>query len=513
MTKENRTKTNPCVGTDGGNTDGARPCYDVCIIGAGITGAMTARKLAKYDVSVIVLEAADDAAMGATKANSAIVHAGFDAECGTLKAKLNVRGCAMMESEAKELDVPYRKCGSLVCAFSDEEIRHLEMLYARGTENGVPDMRIIGKEELRGMEPHISPDAKAALWAPTAGIVCPYELCIAACENAAVNGTVFRMNFRVQTIAKEDGLFAVSDGRETVYARYLVNAAGVHADEIARCAGETDFPIRIIPRRGEYMLLDRSEGKTAEHVLFSCPSANGKGILVSPTVDGNLILGPTAKAIDDKDDTATTNEGLADVQRGAKLLVPDVNTRAVITQFSGVRPTPVDAGGDITKSDFYIRISDRVPGLLHLAGMESPGLASSPATGEYAVRLLAEMGLELTEKETYTPGRPEKIRFRELDDAARAAVIAKNPLYGKIICRCESVTEGEIVDAIHRPLGARDLDMVKRRTRAGMGRCSSGFCSPRTVEILARELGVPMTEITKCGGNSVILNGGSKSEK
>ena len=484
--------------------------YDVCIIGAGITGAMTARKLAKYDLSVAVLEGAGDVAMGATKANSAIVHAGFDAEEGTLKARLNVSGCAMMPGETEDLDVPFSMCGSLVCAYSDEEIRHLEKLLARGIANGVPGLRIVGGEELRQMEPNISPDAVAALWAPTAGIVCPYELCIAACEHAAVNGTEFYLNFRVTSITKEDGLFVVTDGERTVRSRYLVNACGVHSDEIARLAGEEDFPIRIIPRRGEYMLLDRAEGETAAHVLFSCPSANGKGILVSPTVDGNLILGPTAAAIEDPDDTATTDAGLAQVMIGARHLVPSVNTRAVITQFSGVRPTPVGADGDITKSDFYIHVSEQVPGLLHLAGIESPGLASSPAVGAYAVELLAGMGLELKEKEHYTKGRPAKIRFRELSDAERAAVIAENPLYGKIICRCETVTEGEIVDAIHRPLGARDLDMVKRRTRAGMGRCGSGFCSPRTVEILARELGVPMSEITKCGGDSVILIGGKK---
>ena len=484
--------------------------YDVCIIGAGITGAMTARKLAKYDLSVAVLEAAGDVAMGATKANSAIVHAGFDAEEGTLKARLNVAGCAMMPAECAELDVPYDNCGSLVCAYSEDEIRHLEKLLARGIANGVPDLRIVGQEELRQMEPKISPDAVAALWAPTAGIVCPYELCIAACEHAAVNGAQFYLNFPVVSVVKEDGLFVVSDGDRTVRAKYLVNACGVHSAEMACIAGEENFPIRIIPRRGEYMLLDRAEGETAEHVLFSCPSANGKGILVSPTVDGNLILGPTATALDDPDDTATTEAGLSQVADGARHLVPGVNTRAVITQFSGVRPTPVGADGDITKSDFYIHVSEQIPGLLHLAGIESPGLASSPAVGEYAVELLAGMGLELKERENYQPGRPEKIRFRALSDAERSAVIAKNPLYGKIICRCETVTEGEIVDAIHRPLGARDLDMVKRRTRAGMGRCGSGFCSPRTVEILARELDVPMDEITKCGGGSVILNGGRK---
>lgn len=483
--------------------------YDVVIIGAGITGAMTARKLAKYALSVCVLEGADDVAMGATKANSAIVHAGFDAECGTLKARLNVKGCAMMPEETGELDVPYKQCGSLVCAFSEEECKHLEMLLQRGIENGVPDLRIIRGEELRALEPNLADNAVAALYAPTAGIVCPYELCIAACEHAAINGTEFRRSFKVTRIEKENGVFAVSNGEDTVYARYLINAAGVHSDEIASLAGD-DPDFRVIPRRGEYMLLDRTEGKAASRVLFACPSANGKGILVSPTVDGNLILGPTALAIEDKDDTATTTDGLGLVLKGAKHLVPTVNTRAVITQFSGVRPTPVGADGDITKSDFCIAISEKVEGLLHLAGIESPGLASSPAVAEYAVELLTQMGLTLKERADYKKGRPQKIRFRELDAEERAAVIASNPLYGKIICRCESVTEGEIVDAIRRPIGARDLDMVKRRTRAGMGRCGSGFCSPRTVEILARELGVSMTEITKCGGASTILAGGAR---
>ncbi len=484
--------------------------YDVCIIGGGITGAMTARKLAKYNCRVVVVEAAGDVAMGSTKANSAIVHAGFDAESGTLKAKLNVAGCAMMEAEARVLDVPYSKCGSLVCAYSDKEVDHLKQLLARGETNGVPGMSILSAEELRRIEPNISPDAVAALLAPTAGIICPYELCIAACENAAVNGTDFRLNFPVSSITRTEEGFAVSDGRDTVYATYVVNAAGVYADRIAQMAGETDFPIRIIPRRGEYMLLDRSEGGVVKHVLFACPGDFGKGILVSPTVDHNLILGPTAEAIEDPADTATTAEGLAKVETGAKHLVPTVNTRAVITQFSGIRPTPVDAGGDITESDFYIKPSDKVPGLLHLAGIESPGLASSPAVGEYAVTLLAQMGLTLAERKDYREGRPRKVRFREATDEERSALIAENPLYGKIICRCETVTEGEIVDAIHRPLGARDVDAVKRRTRAGMGRCGSGFCSPRVVEILARELGVSMAEITKNGGNSVILNGGER---
>ncbi len=483
--------------------------YDVVIIGAGITGAMTVRKLAKYALSVCVLEAADDVAMGATKANSAIVHAGFDAESGTQKARLNVLGCAMMPDEAKELCVPYKQNGSLVCAFAEDEVLHLETLLARGQKNGVPDLRIVEGDELFALEPNLSREAVAALYAPSAGIVCPYELCIAACEHAAINGTEFRLGFSVTEIKKENSVFAVSDGNDTVYARYLVNAAGVHSDEIAALAGDTPT-FRIIPRRGEYMLLDRTEGGVAAHTLFPCPGKNGKGILVSPTVDGNVILGPTAQAIGDKDDTATTAEGLGLVLSGVRRLVPSLNTRAVITQFSGVRPTPVALDDDGKTLDFRIEISQNVEGLLHLAGIESPGLASSPAIGAYAVELLSEMGLALVPRADYKKGRPEKLRFREMNDAERAEMIAKNPLYGKIICRCECVTEGEIVDAIHRPLGARDLDMVKRRTRAGMGRCGSGFCSPRTVEILARELHIPMTEITKCGGKSSILSGGAR---
>ena len=484
--------------------------YDVAVIGGGITGVLTARALSRYSLRVAVLEAADDVAMGATKANSAIVHAGFDPKPGSLKASLNVKGCEQMSTLTKELDVPFRRIGSLVVAFGEEDDRTLLALKERGIENGVPGLEIWDRERLTREEPNLSKEASSALFAPTAGIVCPYELCIAAAESASVNGVDFYFRFRVSGILRTEEGFRITDGSETVETRYLVNAAGVHADEIASLAGEKDFPVRIVPRRGEYMLLDRSVGNTASHVLFVCPSVNGKGILVSPTVDGNLLLGPTAAEIQDRDDTATTAEGLAAVADGARKLVPGIRTNTVITQFSGIRPTPIDRNG--ASADFLIRPSDQIPGLLHLAGIESPGLASSPAVSEYAVSLLFSMGLKADPNPEYQPGRPRKIRFREMNDEERRDLIAMNSAFGKIICRCESVTEGEIVDAIRRPLGARDLDMIKRRTRAGMGRCGSGFCSPRVMEILSRELGIPMDEVTKCGGKSYLIPGTPDSE-
>ncbi len=473
--------------------------YDVIIIGAGCTGSMTAYRLAKYDLRVLVLEAGNDIASGATKANSAISHAGFDAEVGTLKAKLNVAATREMPSLAKKLDIDYDMNGTLVMGFGEEELPHLKELYERGVKNGVPNMEIVGGERLYDMEPNLSREATHALYAPTGGIVSAWGLPIAAAECAAVNGTEFVFHYRVNSIKKDDdGNFTVSNGSTEYRAKFLVNAAGVWGDHIAELAGERDFPARIIPRRGEYMLLDKTEGKTAKHVLFSVPRGNGKGILVSPTVHGNLIVGPNAYKIDDRDDKQTTEAGLSEILAGAKRLVPTLNDRAVITSFSGVRPTP-------STGDYYIQPSEQVGGLLHLAGIESPGLASSPAVGAYAVELLEKMGLELRERKDFRDERPEQIRFESLDDISRAELIRKNPAYGRIICRCETVTEGEIIDAIHRPVGARDIDMVKRRTRAGMGRCQGGFCMPRVAEILARELDIPLEQVTKFGGSSWIV--------
>jgi Predicted dehydrogenase len=473
--------------------------YDVVIIGAGITGCMTAYRLAAYDVKTAVAEAHSDVSMGATKANSAIVHAGFDAECGTLKAKLNVAACAEMPELARKLNVEFHQCGSLVAAFNEHEEEHLQELYQRGVNNGVPNLEIVRGERLREMEPNLSPEVTAALWAPTAGIISPYGLAIAAAESAAVHGTDFYFNYRVNSIVKENDIFTVScgDGR-IIKAHRIVNAAGVYGDYIADIAGEVDFPIRIIPRRGEYMLLDK-DYDTAKHVLFSVPTDRGKGILVSPTVHGNVIVGPNAYKIDDRDDTSTTAEGLQEISDGAKRLVPSVNLRSVITSFSGVRPTP-------TIYDFYIENSKEISGLVHAVGVESPGLASGPAVGTYIVEKLAETGLELKPRKDYTGERPPVVKFDYLSDDEKLKLIESNPTYAKIVCRCETITEGEIIAAVKRPIPALDLDAVKRRVRAGMGRCQGGFCSPRVTAIIAREAGMAIEEVTKRGGNSRILS-------
>jgi len=476
--------------------------YDIIIIGAGITGCMTAYKLARYRLRVAVVERSADIAMGATRANSAIVHAGFDPEPGTLKAKLNANGCMQIREIARILNVSYKNNGTLVLGFSEEEMDHVGQLMDWGKQNGVPDLELLNAEELAALEPNVSANALGALRAPTAGIVCPYGLAIAVAENAALNGTDFYFDFPVTKIDRTETGFSVSDGKTTLSARYVVNAAGTHAEDIAAIAGEQDFPAKSLPRRGEYMLLDKTVGGMISHTLFAVPGKLGKGIILSPTVDGNLIMGPNAHLVD-KDDTSTTADGLAEITRGASRLVDRLDTRAVITQFAGVRPNCV-------LGDFYLKPSEQIPGLLHLAGIESPGLASSPAVADYAVNLLTEMGLELTERENYIPTRPDQPKFTELSDEEKRALIEKNPAYGKIICRCETITEGEIIDAIRRPLGARNLDMVKRRTRAGMGRCQGGFCSPRVAEILARELGIPMDKITKNGGESYILTGGKR---
>ncbi|MBQ7822258.1 MAG: NAD(P)/FAD-dependent oxidoreductase [Clostridia bacterium] len=480
--------------------------YDVIIIGAGITGAMTARALSRYELKLAIVEAGSDVASGATRANSAIVHAGFDAANGTLKAKLNARGCAMMPEVCAALDVPYKNNTSLVIAFGDDEENKLEELRARGEANGVEGLRIIGKDELHALEPSLSDNATAALLAPSAGIVCPYELATAACENAVVNGADFITGFKVDNIIKEENLISVCSGDKTLTARFVVSAAGCAADEIAAAAHEESFPVKIIPRRGEYMLMDKKLGSLAKATLFMLPSAAGKGVLVSPTVDNNLIIGPNAHEVE-KGDTSTTSAGLDEILAGAKRLIPSIDTRSVITSFAGVRATP-------STDDFYIEESASVPGLLHAAGIESPGLASSPAVAEYVKDKLVSMGLDLTERKDYIPTRRAyghmKKHFRDMTDDEKNEAIKNDPAYGRIICRCETVTEGDIVEAIHSPLGSSSLDMIKRRTRAGMGRCQGGFCSVRVVDIIARELGVDMSEVVKDSPASRLLYGKTK---
>ena len=474
--------------------------YDVAIIGGGVVGGMLARTLSSYKLKLCILEKENDVAMGASKANSAIVHAGFDAEPGTLKAKLNVKGSEMMERTAKELGVKYKRNGSLVVGFNDEDKKKIEELYERGIKNGVKELSILDGEELHELEPNISPDAICALNAPTGAIICPYELTIAAIGNAMDNGADLKVNFEVSKLNLCNEFYEITstDG-DSIKARYVVNAAGINADSVAAMANETD--IKIHPRRGEYVLLDKTSGGVVSHTIFRTPSAMGKGILVTPTVDGNLLLGPTAEDMEDKNDTATTTEGLSTVLTRCTETTTGINLRDTITSFCGLRA--VGNTGDFI-------INSTAEHFINAAGIESPGLSASPAIAEYITEMLRDMGLELIKNENFSPIRKPAHHFREASVAEKNRMIVENRAYGRIICRCEGVSEGEIREAIRTNPPARDLDGVKRRTRAQMGRCQGGFCMPYITEILSEELGVTYESITKNGGSSKLMTGKTK---
>lgn len=474
--------------------------YDVIVIGAGVTGSAVARELSRYQVRVCVLEKEEDVCCGTTKANSGIVHAGYDAVTGSLKAKMNLRGNEMMEQLSKDLDFPFVRNGSLVLCLNEEGMPKLQELYDRGVSNGVKELRILTAEEVKAMEPNVSDDVYAALYAPTGGIVCPFGLNFALAENANVNGVEFRFDTEVQNIEKLESGYVIHTNQGDYTAEYVVNAAGVYADHFHNMV--SGRKLHIIPRRGDYCLLDKGAGKHVSKTIFTLPSKQGKGILVAPTAHGNLILGPTAIDIEDKEGTNTTREGLDQVIGKAGLSVKNLPMRQVITSFAGLR---AHEDGD----DFIIGEADDAPGFIDCAGIESPGLTASPAIGEYVAGILRDK-MELKEKDNFIATRKGVLDPDTLSKEERIALIRKEPAYGNIICRCEMVTEGEIIDAIRRPLGAKSLDGVKRRTRAGMGRCQAGFCSPRTMEILARELGVKMSEITKSGGSSAIITGINK---
>lgn len=476
--------------------------YDVVVIGAGIVGGMIARKLAAYDLKVCIVEKESDVAMGATKANSAIVHAGFDAQEGSLKAKLNVKGSEMMAQIAKELGVKYRNNGSLVIGFNEEDRKTIQELLERGRANGVKNLQILEKEELKKLEPAISHNVICALYAPTGAIVCPYELAIAAVGNAMDNGTELELDFAVQEIRDlGDHYEVVSAEGKKLEARYIVNAAGVYADKIAGMAGDTSFTVH--PRRGEYILLDRECGSLVSHTIFRTPTKMGKGILISPTVDNNLLLGPTSVDMEDKDNTATTGEGFDVIIRQAKENVDGIPFGKTITSFCGLRA--VGSTGDFI-------INSPKERFVNAAGIESPGLSASPAIAEYVVQLLAKQGLALVEKQDYNPIRKPAHAFREASMEEKNEIIRRDSSFGKVVCRCETITEGEILEAIRTNPGARDLDGVKRRTRAQMGRCQGGFCGPQIVELLAGELGIAYEEVTKSGKGSIINIGKTKGD-
>ena len=474
--------------------------YDAVIIGAGVSGAAIARELAKYEARVCVLERCEDVCCGTSKANSAIVHAGYDARPGTLMARLDVEGSYMIPQLARDLDFLYRNNGSLVLCMHEEDLPLLQELYERGRRNGVSALRMVTREEILAMEPHVREDVVAGMEAATGGIVCPFGMNIAFAENAAENGVEFRFDTTVTGFTHTREGWTVHTNQGDVEARTVINAAGVYADVLHNMV--STHKLHITPRRGDYYLLDKTTGGYAHHTLFQLPGKYGKGVLVAPTVHGNTIVGPTAIDIDDRDGVNTTAEGLEQVMRKAANIVKDAPLRQVITSFAGLR-----AHED--GHEFVIGEAEGAPGFFDCAGIESPGLSSSPAIG----RMVAEMvrdKLLLRRKASYKATRRGIVNPAELPFEERRALIEENPAYGRIICRCEGISEGEILDAIHRPLGARSLDGVKRRVRAGMGRCQGGFCAPRVMEILSQELDLPMEEITKSGGGSRLIVGENK---
>ena len=473
---------------------------DVVVIGAGVTGCAIARELARYEYKVTVLERASDVCEGTSKANSGIAHAGYDAHPGTLKAKLNVEGNRMMEALSKELDFPFQRNGSLVLCFDEKDRPKLQKLYEQGVENGVEELRIVEREELKRLEPNISDDAVAALYAPTGGIVCPFGLTIALAENAAVNGVDFRLNTEVLEIEKTEGGYRVITKEGVLESRVVINAAGVYADRFHNMVSEEKM--HIIPRKGEYCLMDKKVGGLVSHTVFQLPTVYGKGVLVTPTVHGNLLTGPTAADVEDYEAVNTTREGLADVLKRAALSVKSLPAGQIITSFAGLRAHE-------EKGDFIIGQPKDAPGFFDAAGIESPGLTCAPALGKYVAEQVLEY-YPAKKKADFIKTRKGIPSMAMADGEEKARLIVENPLYANVVCRCELVTEGEIMDAIHRPLGATTLDGVKRRTRAGMGRCQAGFCSPKTVEILARELGRDMAEISKNDSGSEFLTGYNK---
>lgn len=469
--------------------------FDVAVIGCGVVGTLLARELTKYNVKVCMLEKENDVAMGATKANSGIVHAGFDAVPGTLKAKFNVEGCRIMPHLCKTLGVKYKNNGSLVIGFDDGDIKHIGELYERGVKNGVKNMEILDKEGVHKLEPNLSKEVKGALYAKDAGIVCPYGLAIAAAGNAMDNGAHLLLNFEVSTISYDGKAYTLkSKGGDSVRASYVINSAGIYSDEIAKMSG--DDTIRVRARRGEYMILDKDCGKMFERTIFRTPTKAGKGILISPTVDGNIILGPTSEYIDDKDDKSTSPEGLMLVAQETLKNAPTVPIRNVITSFTGLRS--VGETGDFI-------IKETAKNFISLCGIESPGLTASPAIAKYIVRLLQKKyGLTKEKNSNFCGKRKAYYRFSEMTPQQKNKIIKQNPDFGTIICRCEGISKGEIIEALTVNPPANDLDGVKRRTRSGMGRCQGGFCSTAIVEIISSTKGIPFEEVTKSGNGSVI---------
>ncbi len=474
--------------------------YDVAIIGGGVIGSAIARELSKFEVNAVVIEREQDLCCGTTKANSAIIHGGYDAKPGSLKAKLNVEGNKMFDELSKDLDFPFKRNGSLVVRTKDQDKEGLQKLYDQGIANGVEGLRIIERDELIKMEPNLADDVVDALYVPTGGIVCPFNLNYALAENAADNGVEFKLSTKVEKVAKTGDHYTITTNAGDIEAKTVVNAAGVYADEINNMVSSKK--LHIVARRGQYELLDKSAGNHVSHTIFQLPSKMGKGVLVTPTIHGNLLVGPTAEDVDNKEGVNTTAEGLGGLAATSALSVKNVPMRQVITSFAGLRAH--EDGGD-----FILGEAEDAEGFFNAAGIESPGLSSAPAIGVMIAKEVAEK-LSLSENKNFNGKRKGILNPATLSLEERNELIKKNPAYGQIICRCESISKGEMLDAINRTLGARDLDGVKRRTRGGMGRCQGGFCSPRVMELLEQEVPMSPFDVTKNGPDAKIVFGYNK---
>ena len=474
--------------------------YDVVIIGAGVIGTAVARELSKYQLKTAVLEKDNDVSNGTTKANSAIVHGGYDAKEGSLMAKYNALGNAMSDTLCEELDVPFKRNGSLVIAFSEEEMKHVEELYARGIKNGIPGLEILDRAGVIAVEPHVNPNVVGALYYKSAGIVGPWELAIAQMENAVVNGVELFLEQEVKNIEKLDNGYKIITDKGEFLTKTVVNCAGVHTDIIHNMVAEPTY--KILPRRGQYFVMDKTQGDLVNCTIFQCPTKLGKGILVTPTVHGNLLVGPDAQDMDDREDLATTREQMAFIRDVGSKSIPTVSFRDNIRNFSGMR-------AESDRGDFIIEEAKDAEGFFDVAGIKSPGLSAAPAIGVAVVELMQNSGVEMTKKENFNPKRVQEI-FMHMTDEQKAAKIKENPAYGRIICRCEMITEGEIIDCIKRPVGATTIDAVKRRCRPGTGRCQGGFCGPRVQEILAKELDIKLEDVLLDKKGSYILTGETK---
>lgn len=478
--------------------------YDVIVIGGGVTGTAVARELSKFELKAALLEAKTDVGAASTKGNGGVTHSGYDAKAGTLKAKVNVRGTAMIPKLAKELNFKYINTGTTTLGFTEEDKIILKKLYENGLSNGVPKLKLIGRDEILKIDERVNKDVVMGLRAPTAGVVDPFELAIAFAENAAENGVPTFRNQEVKSIKKEDDVFIVKTQDKTYITKYIVNAAGVYGSEIANMVGIMDYVVK--GRLGEILLVDKAIGFELNSVFFPTPGKDTKGVATIPTPDGNILIGSTARMVEDKEDLSVTREGIMDLLKGAKLLVPDIDEKYLIRQFAGLRPVAIDRN-----NDFVIEASKEVKGFVNVIGIQSPGIGAAPGIAEYVIDILSNEGLPLEEKKDFNPYRTTIEDFSEVDDDVKEKLIKEDPLYGNIICRCEYVTEAEIVRAIHRPVGATTVDGVKRRVRAGMGRCQGGFCQPKVVSIIARELNISPEEVLLENTNSNIIFGNLKN--